>query len=122
MKTRERTWVLWAGVAMMQAGCGAGESAPATVALWQPSGSLQCEATQTTQAGLDAAVAALRSAGIVVHSARCAQDGLMHASVCGAANGDAWRVEVSAAAVDQAVARGWRRIETGQEITPMACR
>lgn len=108
--------------AVLLAGCGAGDSAPATAVLWRPSGSLQCEDTRTTQAGLDAAVAALRTAGIAVQSARCAQDGLMHASVCGAANGDAWRVEVPAAAVDQAVAQGWRRLEAGQEITPMACR
>ena len=51
-----------------------------------------------------------------------AQDGRMRAAVCGTDKGEAWRVTVAAAAVDQALAQGWRRVEPGQEITQMACR
>ena len=40
----------------------------------------------------------------------------------GTDKGEAWRVTVAAAAVDQALTQGWRRVEPGQEITPMACR
>ena len=113
------------GLALLLSACGGGSRADAEAAgvvLWRASGSLQCEAELTTQPRLDEAVAALKAAGVAVQSAQCAQDGRMRAAVCGTDKGEAWRVTVAAAAVDQALTQGWRRVEPGQEITPMACR
>jgi len=111
--------------ALLLSACGGGSRADAEAAgvvLWRASGSLQCEAELTTQARLDEVV----SRGSEVLSLSIGEPdagGGRSASVrAGGQEGEAWRVTVAAAAVDQALTQGWRRVEPGQEITPMACR
>ncbi|MFT3666691.1 hypothetical protein [Piscinibacter sp.] len=100
--------------------CGGG-SDESHVLLYKPSGSLQCAATQTTQARLEAEVASLRSAGAVVSASHCANDGAAHAAVCGASNGDLFAVSVTPPSVAAARQLGFASAGGLPSVRTMAC-
>ena len=84
----------------------ASEATVAQVQVYKPNGSVQCEsggAIPLQQMGSQ-----LTDAGIVVHAARKADDGLMRPAVCGAGTGAINVYDIDAGQLDTALAQGFR--------------
>lgn len=96
--TRLLSSALWAA-ALGLAACGGGEppAAEASTRYARPTGSLQCEPSQSTESQRQRVVDQLKAAGVVVQGSSCASDNALRIQVCGAANGDLFVVDVPAA-------------------------
>ena len=86
------------------------------------SGSLQCQPSLTTQARLDAEMAALVSAGARVNGGRCVLDGLAHVALCGASAGEAFEVAVAIESVSVARQLGFESSVGYPDRKPLACK
>ena len=102
------------------AGCGG--SIEADRVMLKSSGTLQCEASLTTQARLEAEIAALRAAGAVVEGGRCVLDGLAHVAMCGASAGEFFEVAVAVESVPIARLRGFESADLYPNRRPLACK
>ena len=87
---------LWAA-ALGLAACGGGDppAAEASTRYARPTGSLQCEPSQSTESQRQRVVDQLKAAAVVVLSSSCANDNALRIQVCGAANGDLFVVDVA---------------------------
>lgn len=99
-----------------------GGSVEADRIMIKSSGTLQCEASLTTQVRLDAEIAALRAAGAVVEGGRCVLDGVARPAVCGAAAGEAFEVAVAVESVPIARQRGFDSADAFPDRKPLACK
>lgn len=100
-------------------GCG-GSDDTASV-LYKPTGTLQCTATQTTQARLDTEVVSLQGAGAFVIASNCANDGEAHVTLCGAENGDLFSVTVPPSSESLARQLGYQSASQYSSTRPIAC-
>ena len=97
-----------------------GGSIEADRVMLKSSGTLQCEASLTTQARLEAEIAALRAAGAVVEGGRCVLDGLAHPAVCGASAGEFFEVAVESVPI--ARLRGFESADLYPNRKPLPCK
>lgn len=97
--------------------------ADATPQLFHKSaGSLQCDPSRTTQANLDAEIAALRAAGATIERSGCSIDGLAHPALCGRPNGDLFTVEVAGRSIEIARRAGFRPAGDFPDAMAIPCR
>jgi hypothetical protein len=101
-------------------GCGGGTDETPAV-LYKSAGSVQCAASQMTQARLDAAVAGLRTAGATVAASSCAVDGMPHPALCGTDSGELFSVTVPPTSVTVAQQAGFRPASDYPSAKAAAC-
>lgn len=106
-------------ICILVTACGGSDTADTV--LYKQSGSLQCAPSQTTQVRLNAEVAALQAAGASVSASSCANDGVAHAALCGAENGDLFAVTVSPGSEHLAVQAGFVSAGNYPGARPLAC-
>lgn len=86
------------------------------------SGTLQCQPSVTTQARLEAEMAALVAAGAKVNGGRCVLDGLPYVALCGASSGEAFEVALAVESVPVARQLGFESAERFPDRKPLACK
>lgn len=106
-------------LALGLAGCGG--SIESDRIMIKYSGTLQCQPSVTTQARLDAEIAALVSAGARVQGGRCVLDGLAHVAMCGAIAGEAFEVAVAVESVPVARQMGFEPADRFPDRKPLPC-
>ena len=86
-----------------------GVSSPANGQVWvkKPDGGLACDADKKSVTPLEVGKAELKKAGIEVFEAKKANDGLMHAAVCGIATGNENHFLISAKDAEKAKKLGY---------------
>jgi hypothetical protein len=98
-----------AAVALLSA-CGAGEGEPGSrTSVAKSMGALQCSGGGASLAVLQGQLSAAK---VQVHSSACGTDGLVHATLCGIADGGIGIFEIPADQVAAAAGAGFVRLDT----------
>ena len=119
MVLRKTMILIWLTVAAALSACGGAIESDRIMI--KHSGSLQCQPSVTTQARLDAEMAALVAAGARVNGGRCVRDGLAHVALCGASAGEAFEVAVAVESVPVARQMGFESADGYPDRKPLAC-
>jgi hypothetical protein len=106
------------------AGCAAAPGAATAAApVWiaQPLGTRQCEEAPQAQRTGQAALKALKDAGLSVAASACGHDGRMRPAVCGAGDGRLVLAEIASDQLARAQALGWVPLASMRDAQRQPC-